>query len=104
MYFYHFPDVNNIIIMYHASCNVLILLKQLLSYNPGRVATPTQEVRAGIWNLFMVPAIVHLHFAKDTGGIFDIHRLIPVDGMPSLTSIRRTAYTSMSQPARETPG
>ena len=54
--------------MYHALCRALVLPKQLPHYNPGRVTTPTQEVRAGICNLFIVLETARILFVKDTLG------------------------------------
>ena len=53
--------------------------KQFLGsvYNPGRVATPMQEVMTGICKLFMVQAIARLLFTKDTVG-----SLMPTNKFP----------------------
>ena len=61
-------------------------------------------VKAGIGNLAMVPAIAHLLFVKDFNGIFNIHRLMPADGTPSLMSICVMAHTMMNHLACETSG
>ena len=56
--------------MYHvgvARCRVLVLLKHLLAYDPGWVATLAQEVKAGICNLFMVLAIACQLFGGTVG-------------------------------------
>ena len=60
-----------------------VMPKQRLgwSYNPGRVATLTWEVRAEICNLF----VVH-------HGIFNIHQLIPPDGTPSFKFIAGSGF------------
>ena len=78
-------------------------------YNPGRVATPTEEVRAGICNSFMVPAIARILFAKYAWwrGIVNIHQLMLAGRTSSLTANRGThtaCETLMNHPACETPG
>ena len=48
--------------------------------------------------------ISHLPFTTDTVGLFNIYQLMPVDGIPSLMSIRGTAHSLMNRSACETPG
>ena len=62
------------------------------------------QVRAGIFNLFRMPAIACLLFHQWQRRIFNINQLIPADVTPSLTYVRETAHTFMNHPACETPG
>ena len=61
-------------------------------------------VRAGICNLFMLPAMARLLFTQGLRGIFNVHQLMPADEAPSVTSVRGTAHTLMNDPACGTPG
>ena len=59
------------IIMYHTRCTALVLPKQLLSYNPGRVITVAQVVKG---------------LREGQHGILNSYKLIPADEMPGLMS------------------
>ena len=69
---------------------------------PGRITTPTQEVRAGIWNFVQdaVDSSPPLH--KGHSGIFNNHQLMLSDKMPGLTFVRGMAHTLMPHHACET--
>ena len=61
-----------------------VRLKQFIGKGyGGRFAiTFPAVVRTGIWHLFMVPAIAHLLFAKDTMGVLNVHQRMLADRTP----------------------
>ena len=60
-------------------------------------------VKAGIWNLAMVPVIACLLFTKDTHGIFNIHKRMLANGR--LFNVHPWDGTHIDEsPACETPG